>query len=79
MKKNDLAALILIASVSLLVAWLIANSFIGEPKSSAQKVKTVQTIQADVEQPDKSIFNKKAINPTVESSIGKSSDSLPFN
>lgn len=79
MKKNDFAAIILIASVSLLVAWFTANSLIGEPKKSNQKVKTVEAINATVEKPDSRIFNKDAINPTVERSIGKSSDSLPFN
>lgn len=78
MKKNDIAALILIASISLLVAWFVASSIIGEPKKSAQKVKTIDSISQDVENPDKRIFNKDAINPTVERSIGKSSDSLPF-
>ncbi len=79
MKKNDFAALILIASVSLLIAWFTASAVIGEPKKSAQKVKTVETIVGTTENPDKKIFNKNAINPTVESAIGKSSDSLPFN
>lgn len=79
MKKNDVAALILIASVSLMIAWFTANSLIGEPKKSAQKVKTVESITTKLESPDKRIFNKNAINPTVERSIGKSSDSLPFN
>lgn len=79
MKKNDLAAIILIASISLLISWVAASSLIGEPKAEAQKVKTVDAISADIDpQPSSRIFNKKAINPTVESSIGKSSDSLPF-
>lgn len=79
MKKNDVAALILIAAVSLMIAWFTASSLIGEPKKSAQKVKTVESISQDVQSPDTRIFNKDAINPTVERSIGKSSDSLPFN
>lgn len=79
MKKNDFAAIILIASISLLLAWVTASSLIGEPKKSAQKVKTIEPISAEVEKPSKEIFNKDAINPTVETSIGKSSDSLPFN
>ena len=79
MKKNDYAAIILIASVSLLFAWFVASAFIGEPKKEAQKVKTVEEISATVEKPSKKVFNKNAINPTVERSIGKSSDSLPFD
>ncbi len=74
-----IAALILIASISLLIAWVGASAVIGEPKKEAQKVKTVETISADVESPDGRVFNKEAINPTIERSIGKSSDSLPFD
>lgn len=85
MKKNDFAAIVLIASISLLFAWFTANSFIGEPKKSAQVVKTVEVISTEVDEPDKQVFkntkneNERPINPTVERSIGKSSDSLPFN
>ncbi|MBI3494569.1 hypothetical protein HY004_01105 [Candidatus Saccharibacteria bacterium] len=85
MKKNDFAAIVLIASISLLFAWFTASALIGEPKKSAQIVKTVDVISIEVDDPDKEVFkntkneNERPINPTVERSIGKSSDSLPFN
>lgn len=79
MKKNDIASIVLIASVSALVAWFSANAIIGSPKQDALKVKTATAISSTVEAPDKRIFNSKAINPTVERSIGKSANSLPFN
>ena len=79
MKKNDLAALVLIASVSLLIAWFTASALIGEPKKESRKVKTIEVISDEVKSPDTRIFNGQAINPTVERSIGKSSDSLPFD
>ncbi len=79
MKKTDIASIILIASVSALVAWFAANAVIGEPKQDVSKVKTADIINADVETPDSRIFNANAINPTIERSIGKSANSLPFN
>lgn len=79
MKKNDLASIILIASISAMVAWFGANAVIGEPKQDALKVKTADEISAGVEEPDPQVFNAEAINPTVERSIGKSANSLPFN
>lgn len=79
MKKNDIAAIILIAAVSALVAWFAANALIGEPKQSSQKLKTAEVITTQIESPNKKIFNKDGINPTVERSIGKSANSLPFN
>jgi hypothetical protein len=79
MKKNDLASIVLIASVSAMIAWFSANAVIGEPKRNTTKVKTAEEISANVGDPDKQIFNPEAINPTVERSIGKSANSLPFN
>ncbi len=79
MKKNDLASIILIASISAMIAWFSANAVIGEPKRNATKVKTAEVISAEVGEPDKQVFNPEAINPTIERSIGKSANSLPFN
>lgn len=70
MKRTDVAALIFIASLSVLVAYFIADMVIGKPTSESVKVKTMSPISADIEQPDPSIFNKDAINPTVEVVIG---------
>ncbi len=70
MKKSDIAALILIASISVLVAYFIADAVIGKPSSASVRVKTIAPITADVQTPDKTIFNRDAINPTVEVEIG---------
>ncbi len=70
MKRTDVAALIFIASLSVLVAYFIADMVIGKPTSESVKVKTMAPISAEIEQPDPSIFNKDAINPTVEVVIG---------
>ena len=79
MKKSDIASIILIASISAMIAWFSANAVIGEPKQSALKLKTADEISSSVEAPDKHVFNSQAVNPTVERSIGKSANSLPFN
>ncbi len=71
MKKSDIAMIILIASLSVMVAFFIANSlpFLKlDPKGV--KVKTVTEISADVKEPDKAVFNADAINPTVKTVIG---------
>ncbi len=70
MKRTDIAALILIASLSVIGAYFIAGSLIGTPKSEGVKVKTVEAISSEVTQPDETVFNKDAINPTVEVIIG---------
>jgi hypothetical protein len=70
MKNTDKAAIIFIASLSVLVAYFVASTFIGKPSSESVKVKTVEPITADVVKPDPTIFNKDAINPTVTVVIG---------
>lgn len=71
MKKTDIATIITIALVSMGAAYLLANTVIGQPSSGSVKVKTIEAISADVTQPDDSVFNKDAINPTVEVIVGK--------
>jgi hypothetical protein len=70
MKNTDIAALIFIASLSVLAAYFIANAVIGSPSEQNVKVKTVEAISENVEKPDSTVFNKDAINPTVEVIIG---------
>lgn len=70
MKKSDIAMIILIASVSVLAAYFAANALLGGSKNRSATVKTIDPITSNVTQPDPAVFNKKAINPTVEVIIG---------
>lgn len=70
MKNSDIASLIVIASISMLVAYFIADAVIGKPSSESVKVKTITPISSEISEPDEKIFNKDAINPTVEVVIG---------
>ncbi len=70
MKNSDVAILVIIASISVLVAYFVADAVIGKPSHQTVTVKTIAPISANVETPDPSIFNKNAINPTVEVNIG---------
>ena len=71
MKKSDIAMIILIASVSVMVAFAIASSlpFLKVNKEDA-KVYTIEKIDSEVAYPDPAVFNEKAINPTIQSVIG---------
>lgn len=70
MKKSDIAMIILIASLSMLIAYFAAKAVLGDPKSESVTVKTIEPITSDVSEPDKRVFNENAINPTVEIIIG---------
>jgi len=78
MKRNDLALIVLIVSISMVAAYFLGKAVIGEPKKQQQQVEVVDPITADVTQPDAAIFNKDAINPTVPIQIGNSSNQQPF-
>jgi hypothetical protein len=70
MKKSDVAMIILIASVSVLVAYFVAKGVLGDIKGQTAIVKKAEPITATVDDPDPKTFNSNAINPTVEVIIG---------
>jgi len=69
MKKTDIAMILLIAISSVLIAFFVTRSILGESGAQEVKVKTIDPISATVDQPDPAIFNKDAINPAVEVQI----------
>lgn len=70
MKKSDIAMIILIASISVLIAYFVAKAVIGGDKAQTATVKTIDPISSEVAAPDPDVFNNNAINPTVEALIG---------
>ena len=71
MKKTDIAMIILIASVSILVAYFVANSLpLFKNAQKPVSVKVADPITSEIDEVDKTVFNKDAINPTVEVIIG---------
>lgn len=77
MKKTDIAMIILISSVGVLVAYLIATNlpFLRLPEDGV-KVQTIPTITAEIVEPSKDVFNEDAINPTVEVILGDGGGSV---
>lgn len=70
MKRTDVAMIIFIASISVLLSYFVAKTLIGDVQNEAVTVKTVDAISETVAEPDTRIFNKSAVNPTVEVYIG---------
>ena len=62
--------IIFIASISVMVAYFVANAIIGDVQNQTVKVKTAEPITSQVATPDPTVFNTNAINPTVEVIIG---------
>jgi hypothetical protein len=69
MKKTDIAMIILIASVSVIIALFVAGSIFPSAYKGSVTVKTIDKIDSEVTPPNTDIFNKNAINPTVQVKI----------
>lgn len=71
MKKTDVAMIILIASISVLVSYFVANSLpFFKDANQPVTIKTADVITDSFTQPDPTVFNKNAINPTIKVIIG---------
>lgn len=70
MKKTDIAMIILIATISVLAAFFITRSIMGNPSEEEVKVKTIDRISGTITEPSDKIFNDDAINPAVKIEIG---------
>jgi hypothetical protein len=76
MKKSDIAMIILIAAFGVVTAYLIVRSLpIFAGTNTPVKVKVADKISSEIDEVDKTIFNKDAINPTVEVIIGNNGSS----
>lgn len=61
--------IILIASVSILIAFFITKSLFGESTNEPVQVDTIEKIDPTLSEVDPTIFNESAINPAVEVQI----------
>jgi hypothetical protein len=78
MKKNDIALIVLIVSVSLAISYFAAKAIVGDPKNQQVSAEVVDSIAPTLTQPSNKIFNRDAINPTVVIQIGNPSNQQPF-
>jgi hypothetical protein len=69
MKRTDIAMIVLIASVSVILAFFVTRSFFGGEVNEPVNVKTIERIEPTLSEVDANIFNENAINPAVEVQI----------
>lgn len=76
MKKSDIAMIILVASVSAIIAFFAANQIPAlKPNEKGVKVESVEKYQTGLADVKSEHFNASAINPTVKTVIGGESTS----
>ena len=61
--------IVLIIAVSAGIAYFVASSLFGGKTESGVTVKTIDPITSVIQPPDSKIFNKDAINPSVEVNV----------
>lgn len=72
MKNSEIAMIVLIASISVLSAFAIANNIPQlKPDDKGVEVEKIEPISAEIDnKPSSEVFNNNAINPTVQTLIG---------
>lgn len=65
MKKTEMAMIVFIASISVVVAYVVASSLFGNFSKDAATVQTVDPIDSTIVAPRTDIFNSNAINPAI--------------
>ncbi len=78
MKQNDIALLILLVFISVVASFFIGNKIISPSQASSQKVEVVEKINSEFPQPDPTVFNSDALNPTREIRIGTGNSTQPI-
>ncbi|CAN5656314.1 hypothetical protein BH23PAT1_BH23PAT1_1170 [soil metagenome] len=79
MKQKDIVTIILVAGITGVIAFLLANFFIASSQQLETEVEVVEPISADFPVPDERYFNEKAINPTQLIRIEENKNTNPFN
>ncbi|MBL8160036.1 hypothetical protein JNJ66_06295 [Candidatus Saccharibacteria bacterium] len=78
MKKNDIALIILVVSISLVTSYFLLGAIMGKPSTQKLTAEVVEPISPSLETPSPKIFNDQAIDPTVQINIGDAANTQPF-
>ncbi len=80
MKRNEIALIIVVVSIVVAASYMLFNALFGQTALSPVKVKTTTAISTSLDgvEPDPTVFNKDAINPAVNVTIGDQSNQQPF-
>lgn len=79
MKQKDIFIIIVVSIVAAVFSFIIANSLFGGKKAYKLTAPTVEPINSQFASPSEVYFNKDAINPTKDITIGDSTNDKPFN
>lgn len=78
MKQKDFVLIIVVIFVSGVVSLLAAKTIFTTKASNLMTVEIVEPIKSEFKDPDKTVFNADAINPTQIIEIGGDNTQNPF-
>lgn len=78
MKQKDIVLIIVVVFFAGVFSLLISKVFFTSGANRNLTAEVVEPISENFEQPDKRVFNDKAINPTKLIQIGDSTNPQPF-
>ena len=78
MKQKDIALIVAVAGISTIIAFVLANIFIGGTKNRQASIPVVGAVSSSFTQPDKRYFNSTAVNATQTVKISDNNNSQPF-
>lgn len=78
MKQKDIALIAILAIISAAVSIFISTKIFVTPKDRQQKVEVIDPISAEMNQVDKRYFNGDSINPTKNTQLDGTNQTL-FN
>ncbi len=74
MKPSDYFSVFGLAIVGTIIGYFLTNSLLGDPADKSVSFEYIETVSADLVEPDAELFNSGAINPTVEVYVGSCED-----
>lgn len=77
-KKKDILLIVVIAIFAGVFSLVISNAFFTSGNERNLTAEIVQTISPEFKEPDKEVFNERAIDPTKLIEIGDTNNPEPF-
>lgn len=75
MKQSDIITIALISGIAIFASFVLVNNLLGNPDEASVSFKTIKPVTSEVAEPNPEVFNRDALNPTVEVSISGCEDS----
>jgi hypothetical protein len=78
MKQKDIALIIIVIFFSAVISLAVTQTLFSTKGKKSLSAEIVEPINSDFKEPDKTVFNSDAINPTQLIQIGGEGNQNPF-